>query len=228
MTDHLFQSNRFGCPPFIRPFEFDTLRPTDQPPDSFLFWRWEWDDCLHGLMSGVMNRALDQDAVLGGDRSVRSFWARVPQHLKTIHLIVYAEPSQVPVTVSSTLRRMDGAPTVLALQQIRLALHFSTGLLQLHRSSFTAALKQSSEEPLLHPNRASVLVLINEACANVVGLVEILLELGPTVTRHIASPTVYVASSGANKLLGSRPGLVQQSRSPGSPRYPFAQEPAGK
>lgn len=70
------------------------------------------------------------------------------------------------------------------LEQIRLSLHHNTGMLHLHRAGFSQALKDSPDEPLESPQVASVLVVINEACVNVIDIAAYVLEKVPMVSRH--------------------------------------------
>ena len=105
---------------------------------------------------------------------LRSYWSRLPTSLKS-GLIDQVE--------SDHGRSLD------TLEQIRLALHYSTGLLQCHRSSFQQSLKTHQNEPLESPSSQSVLAVIGEACPFVVKLVEELYQgHGVSYTRHIVSP----------------------------------------
>ena len=139
-------------------------------------WRWEWDNALHGMIEKIdaMRKTQDQDMLRPADESLRSFWSRLPDHLKW--------RGNVPGS--------DRLETK-ALQQARIALHYNTGLLQLHRLPFSKALKLHSAEPLDSRYQVSVVTVINEACPNVLSLVDALYRRDPVSTRHMVSPPCH-------------------------------------
>ena len=142
-----------------------------------MYWRWEWDNCLHGLITNVQDeREPNTSTIEQGDSIIRAYWGRLPAPLKTP--LVWLDSPSMPV---------EQVNTGIQLQQIRIALHFSTGLLQCHRASFHRALTGPSAEPLDLPFQESVRVLINEACPTIIKLVEQLYALGLGYTRHIVS-----------------------------------------
>ncbi|WRT68193.1 uncharacterized protein IL334_005168 [Kwoniella shivajii] len=171
LTLERVNSNRFGCPSFINFGQFDALRPNDQSHDSFLFWRWEYDNVLHVLINRIeaIRTSPDLDGLSDADYAVKSYWQSVPNLLK---------PSQPLLNQGH-----DGF--VLALQQRRLALHYYTGLHQLHRLGMNRALRLHASEPLDSQFASSVNIMINEACRNVIDLVDDIYSLSPINTRHM-------------------------------------------
>ncbi|KAK4684312.1 hypothetical protein P7C73_g5876, partial [Tremellales sp. Uapishka_1] len=183
LTLERINSNRFGCSPFVNPGQFDTLRPTDQHPDSFLSWRWEWDNVLHDMIDQIdaMRRSQDLSSLTHLDESVRAFWSRLPDHLRS------------PI-VDPPLGGRSEIDADLHLQQIRLALHYNTGLLQVHRLAFSGALKTHPEEPADSEHASSVLAITREACPNIVALVEALYSRDPVVALDLFSALVPQAA----------------------------------
>ncbi|ORY27005.1 fungal-specific transcription factor domain-domain-containing protein [Naematelia encephala] len=174
LTLERINSNRFGCPPFIRPDQFDTLRPSDQNIDSFLYWRWEWDNILHDMIDKLdaMRKLGSLDTLPDIDKSVRKFLDQLPEHLR---------PSVSDLATSAG----EHVCKANCLQRIRIALHYNTGLLQLHRLAFSRALKSHQEEPLSSEYRSSVHAVVSEACPNILSLVQALYSHGPVNTRHM-------------------------------------------
>ncbi|WWC71752.1 uncharacterized protein I206_105711 [Kwoniella pini CBS 10737] len=171
LTLERVNSNRFGCPSFINFGQFDALRPSDQSPDSFLYWRWEYDNVLHTLINSIdtIRSSPNLDGLQEADALERSYWGRVPSTLKATNLPLW----------------IDDKSIVFALQQHRLALHYYTGLLQLHRLGMNRALRLHSAEPLDSQFSASVKVVIEEACKNVLDLVDEIYKIDHINTRHM-------------------------------------------
>lgn len=115
---------------------------------------------------------------------MREFWNRLPPNLKFAGVKVYPDMHTVPLLC----RRLDSTEQPVddreLLEQIRLSLHHNTGMLHLHRAAFSTALKESPHEPLESPQVASVLVVINEACVNVIDISAYVLDKVPRVSRH--------------------------------------------
>lgn len=182
-TEYRFQSNRFGCPPFVHTHQFDSLRPMDQPSDSFLFWRWEWDNCLHDMIEKLPSmKSLDE--LLSADTNIRECWARVPPQLRS-SIISIADTAANVVSQSRMPTTLALPDHDLMLQQVRLALHFNTGLLQLHRLGFSIALRQNPVEPSGSAFGVSVTVITREACPNIIGLAELLYTCSTAYSRHM-------------------------------------------
>lgn len=159
------------------------MRPSDQPDSTYLYWRWEWDDILHRLLTEYINSEDDSRLKLG-DRAVREFWHRLPRALKFPGVTVYPDMDSVPLSSRRTEVPAEPSGDRALLEQIRLSLHHNTGMLHLHRAGFSQALKDSPDEPLESPQVASVLVVINEACVNVIDIAAYVLEKVPKVSRH--------------------------------------------
>ncbi|ORX39541.1 fungal-specific transcription factor domain-domain-containing protein [Kockovaella imperatae] len=168
LTLERINANRFGLSPFIQADVFDASTPADESTDGFLAWRWEWDNILHQLIKVIQEPSSDPSSVQQRDGIVRSYWSRLPNHLKYRQV-------------------RDGGRTE-SLQQIRLALHFNTGLLQCHRSSFQLALRTHSREPMESERAYSVESVIDEACPAIIALVDALYgDYGLIFTRHIVA-----------------------------------------
>ncbi|WWC90917.1 uncharacterized protein L201_005855 [Kwoniella dendrophila CBS 6074] len=173
LTLERVNSNRFGCPSFINFGQFDALRPSDQEPDSFLVWRWEYDNVLHTLINSIESIRSSQnlEALNEADLMIRQYWERVPNQMKPINC--------------KQDDRADEVEVILALQQRRLALHYYTGLLQLHRLGMNRALRLHGTEPLESQFSSSVKLVVEVACKNIIDLVEDIYGTDPINPRHM-------------------------------------------
>lgn len=127
-------------------------------------------------------KARDPDVVKEVDTAVRNFFNRLPEHLQSKSIKLHdRRASNAPEITAHSL------PVVIRMQQVRLGLHFSTGIQQLHRTAFAEALKSHPLEPLDSPYRDSVLAMIQEGCGNVLALAEDLVAITPSVLRHTVS-----------------------------------------
>ena len=180
----------------MSPNQFDTLPPSDQPETSFLYWRWEWDNVLHDMITSVelMRRSQLQEGLEVADKAIRSFWRRLPNTLQS-PLLTSDHNSTIPLHPLSEN---------LQLQQVRLALHYSTGLLQLHRTAFGRALKENADEPVDSAYGFSVHVVVNEAARYILALVEHLYAKNKVNTRHMVSPSPVIKSKPYTSSRSSR------------------------
>ncbi|WWC63074.1 uncharacterized protein I303_105673 [Kwoniella dejecticola CBS 10117] len=171
LTLERVNSNRFGCPSFINFGQFDALRPSDQSSESFLYWRWEYDNILHTLINSIdsIRSSPNLEGLQEADTLERGYWERVPVDLKPAGLPPWIDD----ITVRNTL------------QQHRLALHYYTGLLQLHRLGMNRALRTHGNEPLNSQFAASVKVVVEEACKNVLELVDAVYKIDSINSRHM-------------------------------------------